>query len=218
MAFTQSPSLHWATSLRFFDLYYGDGSVTFIIYSKWCCRFLWGGFWVWWLLWQILPSFVIFRDMWQLWPCEDWQFILSWGEFWVWWCFFFDKLTVICDTTWHVTVVTVCRVTMQGAMGGGRGLTPAATKSRAFHTEQLEQAPQPTPFYRSPSLHCGDHQPQCACESPLGVNWVIEIGAWGGCVPLLETAERSAGRRRWRHDLVVPALVVSVREVGKGRA
>ena len=132
--------------------------------------------------------------------------------------FFFDKLTVICDTTWHVTVVTVCRVTMQGAMGGGRGLTPAATKSRAFHTEQLEQAPQPTPFYRSPSLHCGDHQPQCACESPLGVNWVIEIGAWGGCVPLLETAERSAGRRRWRRDLVVPALVVSVREVGKGRA
>ena len=41
-------------------------------------------------------------------------------------------------------------------------------------------------------------------------------------MPLLETAERgderSAGRRRWRHDLVVPALVVSVREVGKGRA
>ena len=54
--------------------------------------------------------------------------------------FFFDKLTVLCDTTWHVTVVTLCRVTMQGAMGGGRGLTPAATKSRAFHTEQLEQA------------------------------------------------------------------------------
>ena len=33
-----------------------------------------------------------------------------------------------------------------------------------------------------------------------------------------EGDERSAGRRRWRHDLVVPALVVSVREVGKGRA
>ena len=70
--------------LQLFDLYYGDGSVTFIIFSEWCCRFLWGGFWVWWLLWQILPSFVIFRDMWQLWPCVEWQCRVQWAEGGAW--------------------------------------------------------------------------------------------------------------------------------------
>ena len=197
MAFTQSPSLHWATSLRFFNClictmvtvlwhllsiqsdvagFFGEG----FGYDGFCDKF--------------------YQALWYSVTCDSCDPVKTDNSSCLEENFgyddvFFDKLTVICDTTWHVTVVTVCRVTMQGAMGGGRGLTPAATKSRAFHTEQLEQAPQPRHFHRSPSLHCGDHQPQCACESPLGVNWVIEIGAWGGCVPLLETAERGTRDR-----------------------
>ena len=60
--------------------------------------------------------------------------------------------------------------------------------------------------------HTG-HQPSL---SPLGVNWVIEIVAWGW-----RSGDCRGGRENRRQEALeagVPALVVSVGEAGKGGA
>ena len=53
--------------------------------------------------------------------------------------------------------------------------------------------------------------------SPLGVNWVIEIGAGGVGTAEEREDDRSAVRRRCRH-FSAGTLVVSVSEAGEGGA